>query len=65
MAKKFVQVTGLNKALSYDATAGWTIKTGVTTADENSILYITATAADATAFGQRYADGTHWIWAKG
>ena len=68
MAKKFVQVTGLNKALNYDATSGWTLKTDASVtanADENSILYITATANDTDAFGQRYTAGTLWVWAKG
>ena len=67
MAKKFVQVTGLNKALNYDATSGWTLKTDASVtaiADENSILYITATDNDKT-FGQRYTAGTRWVWAKG
>ena len=65
MAKKFVQVIGLNNALKYDATSGWTLKSDVSIADENSILYITTTATDKDSFGQRYAAGTRWVWAKG
>lgn len=68
MAKKFVKVTGINKALSYNsATNTWSILSTVSAdiADENSILYITANSSDAGSFGQRYAAGSHWIYAKG
>ena len=51
MAKKFVQVTGLKKALNYNNTSGWTLNSDVSVADENSILYITTTAADKDSFG--------------
>jgi antitoxin component of MazEF toxin-antitoxin module len=54
MAKKFVKVTGINKALSYNsATNTWSILSTVSAdiADENSILYITANSSDAGSFG--------------
>lgn len=66
MAKKFVQVAGLNKVFSAITASGATTwsYTG-TEADENSILYITATAADSKFNTPYNVEGAHWIWARG
>lgn len=67
MAKKFVKVTGLNKVFDVstdNATLDTTkLKASVSTnANEYSILYITATAADEV-YG--YKAGTTYTWSRG
>lgn len=67
MAKKFVKVTGLNKVFdTIDASGNATIKSGVSAADSNSILFIEATTDDSSKFSSLYnVAGSRWIWAQG
>lgn len=67
MAKKFVKVTGLNKVFSsIDSSGNASIKTGVSAADSNSILFIEATTDDSSKFSSPYnVAGSRWIWAQG
>ena len=67
MAKKFVKVTGLNKVFDVSTdnkTLNTTkLKSSVSsTANDYSILYITATSADET-YG--YKSGSTYTWANG
>lgn len=67
MAKKFVKVTGLNKVFdTIDTSGNATIKSGVSAADSNSILFIEATTDDSSKFSSPYnVAGSRWIWAQG
>lgn len=66
MAKKFVKVTGLNKVFgSIDSSGNATIKTDVSVADSNSILFIEATNGDSSFSSPYNVAGSRWIWAQG
>jgi len=70
MAKKFVKVNGLHNVFEVSANiTSSTIKSGASASvDANSILFITADAADVTLFGSDYPsmkEGAHYIWAQG